>query len=67
MGQTEIVEFLKKNQGTPFTEREINSELNKSTCRNSLKSLRKYPPGGFEFKRERQSNNVWAYIYRWVK
>lgn len=65
MGQTDILEFLRDHNENYYTERELCEELNKSACRNALKSLRKYPPPGFEFRRVRNGNNVWTYVYKW--
>jgi hypothetical protein len=67
MAQVEIIDFLKENQGRFFTEREISDALGKSTCNQMLKSLRKFPPKSFQFKKIRSNNTTWKYVYQWRK
>jgi hypothetical protein len=64
MSQAEVIDFLKSNHSRFFTEREISKALNKSRCKVALKSLRKFPPEGFNFKRIRKHSNHLAFVYQ---
>jgi len=65
MGQADVMEFLRMNDCTYFTEREISFALEKSRCKAVLKSLRKSQPDGFDFKKMRDVAHRWTFVYRW--
>jgi hypothetical protein len=64
MGQSDVIDFLNENQSKYFTEKEISNALDRSRCKNVLRSLRKFPPSGLDFKRIRNENNCWTFIYQ---
>ena len=65
MGQAEIIGLLKRHEKRYFTEHELSSELNCSSSKVPLRSMRKNPPHDFEFKRVRNENHILTFIYRW--
>ena len=52
MGQGDIFQFLKENEGQIFTSTEINIALDMSSAMDLLLKLRKYPPEGFNSSKE---------------
>jgi len=65
MGQAEIIGLLKRHDKRFFTEHELSSKLNCSSSKVPLRSMRKNPPNDFEFRRVRNENRLWTFIYRW--
>ncbi|GBE18150.1 hypothetical protein BMS3Abin16_00742 [archaeon BMS3Abin16] len=62
MSQSDIIDFLRVHKKKYFTEREIRGALGTAGCKVALKSLRRFPPDGFEYRRERISKH-WTFIY----
>lgn len=66
MGQGEIYQFLKENEGQIFTSKEISLALDRATASSALLRLRKYPPEGFNFCKQNLLFNTFmsnAYVY----
>ncbi len=61
MGQGEILQFLKENEGQIFTSKDICMALGRTSASSVLLSLRKYPPEGFNF-----SKNGISYFYWYI-
>ncbi len=58
MGQGEIFHFLKENEGQIFTSKDIKMALDMPGATNILFKLRKYPPEGFNFSKEKLVRDV---------
>ena len=59
MGQGEILQFLKENEGQIFTSKEVCMALNLGSASSSLGRLRRYPPDGFNFSKEGRGYLYW--------
>ncbi len=77
MGQGEIIQFLKENEGQIFTAKEIGMILDISSTSSSLLRLRNHPSEGFNFSKEnllldkKMHDKAWSvrrktYVY-WYK
>ena len=70
MGQIEIIQFLKENEGQIFTSTEICMALDRTNASSVLLRLRKYPMDGFNYSKKNQLNdlisNGQSYLY-WYK
>ncbi len=70
MGQGEILQFLKENEGQIFNSKDLCMALDRGNTASALSRLRKYPPTGFNYSKENQliclNNNGKSYIY-WYK
>ncbi len=58
MGQSEIFQFLKENEGQIFTSKDIKMALDRTSASSALLRLRKYPPDGFNFSKEKLVKDV---------
>ncbi len=59
MGQGEILQFLKENEGQIFTSKDFCIALNMGSTCSSLLRLRRYPPDGFNFSKSGVSYIYW--------
>ncbi len=65
MGQSEIFQFLKENEGQIFTSKDIKMALDMPGATNILFKLRKYPPEGFNFSKEKLVTDVYRNGKKW--
>ncbi len=65
MGQSEIFQFLKENEGQIFTSKDIKMALDMPGATNLLLRLRKYPPVGFNFSKEKLVTDINRYGKKW--
>ncbi|OGM02190.1 hypothetical protein A3K72_04320 [Candidatus Woesearchaeota archaeon RBG_13_36_6] len=64
MGQQEVFDFLKKNEGRWWTSKEIAMKLNSSvgSVTTNLNKLRKREE--IQFKRSKEKHNTYLYMHR---